>query len=54
MPAYVAKQLLCYEHPHPNKPQHCPYSPNPIRYGKDNQGTTPTDTSPKLNEADQK
>jgi hypothetical protein len=44
MPAYVIKQLLQYEHPHPTKPQHCPYNPNP----------DPIDTSPKLNEANKK
>ena len=56
MPAYVAKQLLRYEHPHPTKPQHCPYNPNPIKYGQDNQATDPFDTSPspKLNEANKK
>jgi hypothetical protein len=54
MPAYVAKQLLRYKHPHPEKPQHCPYSPNPIKYGKYNQDTIPSDTSPKLNEAGKK
>jgi hypothetical protein len=50
MPAYVANQLLCYEHPLPVKPQHCPYNPNPISYGKDNRARVPIDTSPKLNE----
>jgi hypothetical protein len=54
MPTYVAKQLLGYEHPHPTKPQHCPYNPNPINYGQDNQATDPFDTSPKLNEANKK
>ncbi len=46
MPAYVAKQLLWYEHPHTTKPQHCPYNPNPIKYGEDNQATDPIDTIP--------
>jgi hypothetical protein len=54
MPAYVAKQLLWYEHPHPTKPQHCPYIPNPIKYGQDNQATDPIDTSPELDEANKK
>ncbi len=54
MPTYVAKQLLWYEHPHPTKPQHCPYNPNPIKYGQDNQATDPIDTSPKLDEANKK
>jgi hypothetical protein len=37
MPTYHAKELLRYGHPHPTKPQHCPYNPNPIKYGLDNQ-----------------
>jgi hypothetical protein len=51
MPAYIAKWLLQYEHPHPTKPQHCPYNPNPTKYGQDNQATDPIHTSPKLNKA---
>ncbi len=54
IPAYVAKQLLWYEHPHPTKPQHCPYNPNPIKYGQDNQATDPINTSPKLDKANKK
>jgi hypothetical protein len=37
MLAYVAKQLLWYEHPDPTKPQHYLYNPNLIKYGQDNQ-----------------
>jgi hypothetical protein len=51
MPAYIAKQLLRYEHLHPTMLQHCPYNPNSIKYGQDNQATDPIDTSPKLDEA---
>jgi hypothetical protein len=51
IPAYAAKQLLWYEHPHPTKPQDCPYNPKPIKYGQDNQATDPIVTSPKLNKA---
>jgi hypothetical protein len=54
MPAYVAKQLLQYEHPHPTKLQHCPYNLNSIKYGQDNQATDLIDTSPKLNETNKK
>jgi hypothetical protein len=54
MPTYVAKQLLRYEHPHPTKPQHCPYNQNPIKYGQDHQATDSIDTSPKLNKANKK
>ena len=33
----VMKKLTKYYHVAPLKPQHCPYLPNPIKYGKDNQ-----------------
>jgi hypothetical protein len=46
MPAYVMKQLTNYSHGAPLKPQHCPYSPNPNKYGKDNQLPSPLDKSP--------
>ncbi len=36
------------------KPQHCPYPPNAIQYGKDNQTSTPSDESPLLDEAGKK
>ncbi len=48
------KLLTCYSHPAPDKPQHCPYFPNPITYGKDNQAPTPTDESPLLDNAGKK
>jgi hypothetical protein len=48
------KQLTRYAHPTPDKPQHCPYSSNPITYGKDNQAPTPTDKSPLLDNAGKK
>jgi hypothetical protein len=54
MPKYVHKQLTRYAHPKPAKPQHCPFSPNPITYGKDNQAPTPTDDSPPLDDAGKK
>jgi hypothetical protein len=54
MPAYVAKQLIRYEHPHPAKPQHCPYNPNPIKYGQDNQAIDPIKTMPKLKDINKK
>jgi hypothetical protein len=46
MPNYVMKQLTHYAHSTPDKPQHCPYSPNPINYGKDNHAPTPTNETP--------
>ncbi len=52
MPVYAIKNLMQYNHPPPLKPKHCPYTPNPIVYGKDNQDPTPGDTSsPLLNDA---
>ncbi len=36
------------------KPQHCPYAPNPIKYGKDNQSPSPLDKNPCLNKAQKK
>jgi hypothetical protein len=49
MPTYAIKNLTQYNHPAPLKQQHSPYTPNPITYGKDNQATTSSDTSPLLN-----
>jgi hypothetical protein len=54
MPKCVMKQLTCYAHPAPLKPQHCPYSLNPVTYGKENQAPAPTDDSPLLNKASKK
>jgi hypothetical protein len=45
MPTYAIKNLTQYNRPAPLKPQHCPYTPNPITYGRYNQATTPSDTS---------
>jgi hypothetical protein len=54
LPKYVMKQLTHYAHSAPVRPQHCPFFPNPITYGKDNQATTPADDSPLLNNAGKK
>jgi hypothetical protein len=54
MSKYVRQQLVRYAHPTPAKPQHCPYTLNPITYGKDNQAPTPQDNSPLLNAAGKK
>ena len=51
---YVMKQMTKYGHVAPAKPQHCPYSPNPIKYGKDNQTPSPIDESPLLNKTGKK
>lgn len=48
MPNYVEKQLVRYEHVRPKRPQHCPYAPNPIKYGAKTQDPVPEDESPLL------
>jgi hypothetical protein len=54
MPKYVMKQLTCYAHPTPDRPQHCLFLPNLITYGKDTQAPMPTDDSPLLDNAGKK
>jgi hypothetical protein len=49
MPGYIKKQLLKYEHIM-RQIQHCPYAPEPKRYGADAQSPLPQDISRKLNE----
>ncbi len=48
------KQLTRYAHPAPLKPQHCPFAPNPVTYGKDNQAPSPTNNSPLLDNSGKK
>jgi hypothetical protein len=52
MPGYIIKQLQKYKHACPPRPQHCPYSPEPKRYGSDAQRPLPEDTSPPLSKED--
>jgi hypothetical protein len=54
MSKYVMKQLTHYSHPVPLKPQHCPFTPNPVTYGKNNQAPNPTNNSPLLDNAGKK
>ncbi len=54
MSKYAMKQLTRYSHPAPLKPQHCPFTPNPVTYGKNNQAPNPTDDSPLLDNAGNK
>jgi hypothetical protein len=54
MSKYVRQQLVRYAHPTPAKPQHCPYTLNPITYGMDNQAPTPQGDSPLLDAAGKK
>jgi hypothetical protein len=49
MPGYIKKQLLKYKHIM-RRIQHCPYAPEPKRYGADAQSPLPQDISQKLNE----
>ncbi len=48
------KQFTPYTHPAPDRPQHCPFSPNPITYGNNTQAPMPTYDSPLLDNAVQK
>jgi hypothetical protein len=54
MPNYIMKQLTFYAHPAPDRPQHCPFLPNPITFGKDTQAPMPTDDSPLLDDVGKK
>ena len=54
MVKYVMKQLTKYGHNALLTPQHCPYLPNPIKYGKDNQSPSSFDDSPLLDKAGKK
>ncbi len=48
------KQLTRYAHPTLDRPQHCPFLPNPITYDKDTQAPTSIDDSPLLDNASKK
>ena len=50
MPGYVRRQLLKYKHITSSRPQHCPYSPEPKKYGLEAQAPLPIDTSRPLGE----
>ena len=54
MPGYVKKQLTKYGHPMPKRPQHCPYPPAPVKYGKASQEMPAPDSSPPLDEKGKK
>ncbi len=49
MPGYIKRQLLKYTHLIAPQPQHCPYSPEPRKYGSEAQAPLPPDTTQKLN-----
>jgi hypothetical protein len=44
MPGYVRRQLAKYKHVVSSRPQHCPYSPEPKKYGSEAQSPLPIDT----------
>ena len=50
MPGYVTKQLHKYKHVMSPRPQHCPYSPEPKKYGSEAQSPLPVDTSRRLDD----
>ena len=50
MPGYVKRQLNKYKHVSSPRPQNCPYSPEPKKYGSEAQSLLPIDTSPQLND----
>ena len=54
MPTYVLKQLLRYAHERPRRPQHCPYEPKAIRYGKSSDILVHEDDGDPLNDKDKK
>jgi len=49
IPGYIKRQLLKYKHVVAPRPQHCPYSPEPRKYGSKAQAPLPPDTMQKLN-----
>jgi hypothetical protein len=50
MPGYFKKQLLKYRH-NMQQIQHCPYSPEPTRYGADAQSPLPSNNTEKLTDS---
>jgi len=54
MPDYVQKKLTQYNHPKPKRPQHCPYTPAPVHYGRKSQRPIAPDDSPSLDKAGKK
>ena len=49
MRGYIKRQLLRYRHVVAPRLQHCPYSPEPRKYGSEAQAPLPPDTMQKLN-----
>ena len=53
MPNYVLKQLTKYNYT-PKRPQHCPYSPAPMKYGNAAQEVASLETTKELDEPGKK
>ena len=51
---YVLKQLAKYKQPPPKKPQHCPFEPKPIQYGKQPDTIPQEEPSPPLDKDEKK
>ena len=49
---YFLKQLAKYKQPPPKKPQHCPFEPKPIKYGKQSDTIPQEEPSPPLDKDD--
>ena len=45
MPGYIKKKIQEYQHSLPGRIQHCPFSPNPKRFGKAAQAPIETDAT---------
>ena len=52
MPNYVQKKLVEYKHKPPKRPQHCPYAPSPIKYGKESNLLNQEEISPPATEGE--
>eukprot|EP00804_Cyclotella_cryptica_P002622 CCRYP_010444-RD/>CCRYP_010444-RD protein AED:0.34 eAED:0.29 QI:0/-1/0/1/-1/0/1/0/485 len=48
LPRYIEKVLQRFDHKNHTTPHHCPFKPNPCKYGKDAQDPLPPDTSDRL------
>eukprot|EP00956_Cyclotella_meneghiniana_P006754 scaffold9008_cov56-Cyclotella_meneghiniana.AAC.7 len=48
VPGYIEKVLLLFSHKKTDKQQHCPFQPNPRKFGKDSQVPLPPDESKRL------
>ena len=54
MSGYITKLLIKFGHMLPKHPQHFPYTPSSIRYGRQSQDTLPEDDSPAVGKKEMK